>query len=431
MVKNLQVFKFGGASVKNPEAIRNVANILKSKKGEPLFIVTSAMGKVTNALEEVVKNHAKQNGKATEKLEEIKRFHYEACKELFGESHSVYDELNDIFVSIEWVIEDEPEAYDYMYDQIVSCGELLSTKIVAAFLNEQNMPTVWLDARDVVRTDELYREAWVQWDETLEAAQKNALPPLEEGKFVLTQGFIGSTSDNNTTTLGREGSDYTAAIFSFCLDAESMSIWKDVPGVLTGDPRIFDDVTKLDRLTYREAIEMTYYGAKVIHPKTIKPLQNKNIPLFVKSFIEPAGSGTMITSEANSNYPPIVAVEKEQALIQISPKDFSFVAEHHMSFLFQKIAEKRLQVNMMQNTALSFDICVNDIDNRVKEFAEIIGEEYKVGIDRGLELVTIRHYSKPLVQELKQGKIMMMEQRIRNTVQLVMKDVPMMKRKAN
>lgn len=429
MVKNLQVYKFGGASVKNPEAVRNVANILAKQKGQPVLVVVSAMGKITNKLEEVARAHAAQNGKVSEKLNVVKKFHYDFCKELFGESHPVYDELNDIFVTIEWVIEDEPEEYDYTYDQIVSCGELLSTKIVSAYLKEQNLQNQWLDARDVIRTDELYRDAWVLWDETVAAARQYAFPPLEEGKFVITQGFIGSTADNNTTTLGREGSDYTAAIFSFCLDAESMSIWKDVPGVLTADPRIFENVTKLDRLSYREAIEMTYYGAKVIHPKTIKPLQNKNIPLYVKSFVEPEGSGTLITTEVNVNYPPMVAVEKEQALIQVSPRDFSFVAEHHMSFLFQEIAAKRLQVNMMQNTAISFDICVNHIDNRVEEFKKSIEKDYKVDVNHGLELVTIRHHNSKLVKELKDGKIMMMEQRIRDTVQLVMKDVPLMKRK--
>jgi len=316
-----------------------------------------------------------------------------------------------------------------MYDQIVSVGELLSTKILAAYLNSQELPTHWLDARGVIRTDELYREAWVQWEETETNAQNQVTPILKEGKFVLTQGFIGSTADNNTTTLGREGSDYTAAIFSFCLNAENMSIWKDVKGVMTADPRLFDQVTKIDRLSYREAIEMTYYGAKVIHPKTIKPLQNKNIPLFVKSYENPKEAGTMITSDVNSSYPPMIAVEKNQAMLNISTKDFSFVAEHHMKYLFEKIAEKRLQVNMMQNTAISFDICVNDIDHRVKNFAEAVKEDFDVTIESGLELITIRHYQKPLVESLKHNKIVMMEHRIRETVQLVMKEIPMMVRK--
>lgn len=429
MSQNLRVFKFGGASVKDPDSIKNVASILSAEKGKPLVIVVSAMGKMTNALEIVVQNHSKQNGKAQEKLDEIKQFHYQACKTLFGESHPVYDELNDLFVSIEWVLEEEPEDYDYMYDQIVSTGELLSSKIVAAYLNSQDMPTQWLDARDVVRTDDLYREAWVQWDETVAAAKSNTQKPLSENQFVMTQGFIGSTADNNTTTLGREGSDYTAAIFSFCLDAESMTIWKDVPGVLTADPRIFENVTKLDLLSYKEAIEMTYYGAKVIHPKTIKPLQNKNIPLHVKSFIDPKGSGTVISAEVERSYPPMVAIEREQAVLRISTKDFSFVAAHHMSYLFQKIAEMRLQVNMMQNSAISFSICVNDIDNRVADFAKAVEKDFKVQVERDLELATIRHYTKPLVQSLRENKIVFMEERVQNIVMLVMKSVPQLVRK--
>ncbi|HMR43897.1 MAG TPA: aspartate kinase, partial [Saprospiraceae bacterium] len=281
----------------------------------------------------------------------------------------------------------------------------------------------------IIRTDNLYREAWVQWDETVEKAEKIVPPLIASGKFVLTQGFIGSTSENFTTTLGREGSDYTAAIFSFCLDAERMTIWKDVPGVFTADPRIFDNVSKLERLSYREAIEMTYYGAKVIHPKTIKPLQNKSIPLFVKSFIEPSGEGTCISAEVDDNYPPMVAIESNQALLNIATRDFSFVAEHHMSYLFQKIAEMRLQVNMMQNTAISFGISVNDVDNRVEDFANAIEKEYKVNIDRGLELITVRHYQENVLENLKRGKIVLLEERIRNTVQMVVKDVPVLRRK--
>ncbi len=429
MPNNLKVYKFGGASVKDAASIRNVGNILQKEKGNPLVIVVSAMGKNTNALEGVLKEHFNQTGKATEVLEKIKQFHYQVCTELFGEKHPVYDDLNDTFVEIEWVLDDEPEGYDYMYDQIVSVGELLSTKILTAYLNSQDQPTQWLDARGIIRTDELYRDAWVQWEETEANAKNQVTPILEAGKFVLTQGFIGSTADNNTTTLGREGSDYTAAIFSFCLNAESMSIWKDVEGVMTADPRLFDQVTKIDKLSYREAIEMTYYGAKVIHPKTIKPLQNKNIPLFVKSYANPSADGTMITSDVNSSYPPMIAVEKNQVMLNISTKDFSFVAEHHMKNIFEKIAEKRLQVNMMQNTAISFDICVNDIDDRVENFAEAMKEDFEVTIEKGLELITIRHFQKPLVESLKHGKIIMMEHRIRETVQLVMKEIPMMVRK--
>ena len=425
----MKVFKFGGASVKNADAVRNVANILKRYRDESLIIVVSAMGKTTNALELVAESYVKKDGKAFEILNGIKQAHYEIIKDLLGENHEVYSDVNDSFVAVEWVLEEEPhENYDYNYDQIVSVGELVSSKILSAFLNHEGLKNGWLDARDIILTDNMYREGWVQWTETVDNAQRIAKPMVQENGFVVTQGFIGSTSENFTTTLGREGSDYTAAIFSYCLDAESMSIWKDVPGVLTADPRLFENVTKLDMLSYKEAIEMTYYGAKVIHPKTIKPLQNKSIPLYVKSFINPDGEGSLISDEVEDNYPPMVAVEQNQALIHISTRDFSFVAEHHMSELFAKIAEGRLQVNMMQNTAISFSICVNKIDDKVEKFAKSIEEHFKVKIEDGLELVTVRHYNEPILEELKRGKMILLEERIRQTVQLVMKNVPTMRR---
>lgn len=427
----MRVFKFGGASVKDPEAVRNVANILSDYKDESLVVVVSAMGKTTNALEKVIHAHVQQTGKAFELLNEIKEKHYQIIDELFEETNSIKASVNDVFVEAEWVLEEEVHPdYDYTYDQIVCIGELVSTKIVAAYLNKEKLPTQWLDARDIILTDNIHRAGGVQWEETLHNAQTKAKPMLEKGGFVLTQGFIGTTSENFTTTLGREGSDYTAAIFSYCLDAEDMTIWKDVPGVLTADPRKFDYVTKLDKLSYKEAIEMTYYGAKVIHPKTIKPLQNKNIPLYVKSFIDPEGSGTFISTEVEDNYPPMVAIEENQALLNISTKDFSFVAEHHMSYLFQKIADTRLAVQMMQNTAISFAICVTNVDGKVEKFINSISDEFNVDVDNNLELITVRHYQKNILDSLREGKIILLEERIRKTVQMVVKDVPMMKRKS-
>ena len=430
MKKPIKVFKFGGASLKDAEAIKHVSNILQSYSEEKLMIVVSAMGKTTNALEKVVEAHASQDGRSAEHLNEVKRQHYEVVQALFEQGHEIYASVNDTFVEIDWILEEEPhEDFDYMYDQIVSVGELLSSKIVAAYLNQANLRTHWLDARDIILTDNIFREGWVQWDETQERATRIAAPMLEEGGFVLTQGFIGSTSENFTTTLGREGSDYTAAIFSYCLDAESMSIWKDVPGVLTADPRLFDNVIKIDRLSYKEAIEMTYYGAKVIHPKTIKPLQNKTIPLYVKSFIDPQGTGTYISADVEDNYPAMVAIEQKQALLQISTRDFSFVAEHHMSYLFTLFAELRVHVNMMQNTAISFSVCVADKDQRLDDLMTRLEENFNVVIDRGIELITVRYPQPGVLENLKNGKIVLLEERIRQTVQMVVKDVPVMKRK--
>jgi aspartate kinase len=431
MNKNhIKVFKFGGASLKNVVSIRDVAHILKQYKGQPVTIVVSAMKGITNALENVVASHINQDGKAAGLFEEIKNEHYRVCQELFNEEHEIFTVLNDLMVEVDWILEEEPvDTYDFLYDQIVPIGELLCSTIVFYFLKESGFQIALLDARDVIVTDNIYRSATVLWEETQKRCDNQVRPLLENNQFVITQGFIGCTTENFSTTLGREGSDYTAAIFAYCLDAESMSIWKDVPGVLTADPRLFDNVSKLERMSYKEAIEMTYYGAKVIHPKTIKPLQNKSIPMFVKSFIDPKDEGTLISDDFEDTYPPLVAVEQNQALIQLSTLDFSFVAEHHMSHIFKLLAELHIQVNLMQNTAISFVLCVNDVDNKVDNFVERLQNDFKVVLDRGLELISVRHYHGGILDSLKRGKIILIEERSAKTAQLVMKDVPMVRRK--
>jgi aspartate kinase len=427
----MKVFKFGGASLRDAANIQNVANILKQLNEESLVVVVSAMGKTTNALEAVVDAHVKQTGEAYNLYNAFKEQHYSIMRELFDPSESVFTEVNDTLVEGEWVLDELPsEHYDFMYDQIVCMGELVSSKIVTAYFNKVGLATSWLDARDVVTTDNTFREGWVIWDKTKANALKNVPPLLKKSRLVVTQGFIGSTSENFTTTLGREGSDYSAAIFSHCLDAESMTVWKDVPGVLNADPRIFDNTTKLDRLSYREAIEMTYYGAQVIHPKTIKPLQNKNIPMFVKSFLDPTAPGTEISSDIDDLYPPIIVVEKNQALLHISTLDYSFVAEHHMARLFGKAADLRIFVNMMQNTAVSFTICVPNVPDRIEKFIEGISDEFKVKVESGLELITVRHYTEETIASLKKNKVVLFEERIRNTLHMVVKNVPLIERKA-
>lgn len=427
-----RMFKFGGSSLKDASAVRNVASILHRFGDENLVIVVSAMGKTTNALEEVVAAHARQDGSAKQLMDQIRQFHYSLAQDLLPEGHEVFAALNDTFVEAYWVLDEPPHAnYDYMYDQIICVGELASSRIVQAFLQHDGLPTLWLDAREVIITDDIHREGWVNWEETGKRMEAKVRPMLSQPGFVLTQGFIASTMDNATTTLGREGSDYTTAIFTFCLNGESMTIWKDVPGVLTGDPRLFANVTKLDRLSYREAIEMTYYGAKVIHPKTIKPLQNKSIPLFVKSFIDPEGEGTLISSDIEDLYPPIVTLEQQQTLLSISTRDFSFVAEHHLSLLFQKIADLRLQVNIMQNSAISFSICVNHAPDKVDDFISGIEKDFKVQREDELELITVRHAQPDLLDNLRKGKIIFLEEHIRDTVQFVAKTVPMMSRIEN
>ena len=426
----MKVFKFGGASLKDAAGVQNVASILQRFAQEKIVIVVSAMGKTTNALEEVVDAYVKQTGQAQELYDAFKERHYAIVRDLFEPGDDVFTVLHDTFVEGEWMLEEKPsDNYDYLYDQIVCMGELISSKIVAAYLNKAGMKTSWLDARDVVATDNTYREGWVIWEKTQANAQKIVPPMFEQGNFVVTQGFIGSTSENFTTTLGREGSDYSASIFSFCLNAESMSIWKDVAGVLNADPRLFENTIKLDRLSYREAIEMTYYGASVIHPKTIKPLQNKNIPLYVKSFLNPDAAGTEISSDIEEAYPPIIVVEKNQALLHISTLDYSFVAEHHMARLFAKAADLRIFVNMMQNTAISFTICVTNAPDRIEKFIKAVSDEFKVKTEEGLELITIRHYNQETIDNLKKGKMVLFEERIRNTMHMVVKNIPPIERR--
>ncbi len=426
----IKVFKFGGASVKDSEGFRNVGTILKKFNNEKIVVVVSAMGKTTNALEEVVKSYYAEDGKTAVLLDHIRENHHNLIKELFDASKDVMDDINDTFVEIEWVLEEKPhEDFDYTYDQIVSIGELLSSKILSHYLKYLQIGSVWLDVRDIIITDNTYRDAIVQWDVTQKNAVVKIVPLLSSFNHVVTQGFIGSTTENFTTTLGREGSDYTAAILSYCLDADSMHIWKDVPGVLTGDPRIFDEVIKMPRLSYKEAIEMTYYGAKVIHPKTIKPIQNKQIPLYVRPFLDLSSEGTVISDENEHSYPPVIVIESDQTLLHISTNDFSFVAEHHLSMIFALLAKYRLKVNMMRNTAISFSVCVNNIPERIKKFETELGNEFKLIADNDLELITIRHFNEDILKDMKKNKLILSEERLQDTVQMVVRNIPKMKRK--
>ncbi len=426
----VKIFKFGGASVKDANGVRNVAKILSKYSTERIAIVISAMGKTTNALEDVIASHVRKDGNAHNLYEKLKQAHYTIMDELFEKNDEIYELVNDTFIEAEWVLDEEPhEDYDYMYDQIIGVGELVSTRIVNAYLNKANLPSTWLDARDIIRTDNTYREGRVQWKETEANTRRLISPLLEQGGFIMTQGFIASSSENFMVSLGREGSDYTAAILAYCLDAVEMTIWKDVAGVLNADPRLFENVTKLDRLSYKEAIEMTYYGATVIHPKTIKPLQNKNIPLNVKSFLNPDVEGTQIGENADSHYPPIIIIEKNQALLYISSKDFSFIAEHHLSRLFALFDKHRIWINMMRNTAISFMVCVPNQADRLKRLFDEMEEDFTVVKQEEVELITVRHYHEEVIDNLKKGNIVLLEERIRKTFQMVVKKIPMLKRK--
>lgn len=418
----MRVFKFGGASIKDAESIQNVASIVRRFQEDPLVIVISASGKTTNAMESVLKAYWERNLEAMQSALNKVKEHHKALTEILFENaeHPVYNEIHDIFIDLEWILEEEPQdEFDYLYDQIVGTGELLSTTIVSAYFNDVNLKTTWLDVRDCIKTDNTYRDANINWAATEQAIQEKVPALLAKG-LVITQGFLGGTTENFTTTLGREGSDFTAAIFSYCLNAQDMSIWKDVPGVLTADPRLFDDPTLVEQLSYSEAIEMTYYGAQVIHPKTIRPLQNKQIPFYVKSFINPEGKGTVIGAFEDKNYPPMIVVKKEQALLRMVSKDFFFVDEVKFSKLFETLAKHRIKVNMTQNTALAFSVCVNDDAQKIKHLMADLEMNYEVEKTEGLKLVTIRHTSEALFDRIVGTRKIYLEEKIGSNIQLVM-----------
>ena len=424
MQRDIHVYKFGGASVRDAEAVRNVGRIVQEFGASPAVIVVSAMGKMTNALERLAEAYFERSEQTSGLFEEIRNYHWEVASALFPADHEVFTLLNDHFVEIEWVLEDEPDAnFDYVYDQIVSVGELLATRIVHALLVDQGVNAAWLDARDVIKTDNTYREARVNWQSTQQRVDQVIRPMLAEGGFILTQGFIGCTSENFSITLGREGSDYSAGILAYCLDAVALTIWKDVPGVLTADPKAFDNVQLIERLTYREAVEMTYYGAKVIHPKTIKPLQNKQIPLYVRSFVEPGNSGTWIGTDLEAALPPVIVHDRHQALVHISVKDYSFVAEHHLSELFALFARCRIKINLMRNTAISFTVCCSYHADRIAAFKEAIPDNFNVVVDTGLSLYTIRHATPAAIDALMEDKVIVLEERFKDTVQFAVRDL--------
>ena len=416
------VFKFGGASVKDAEGIINLANVVSKYKSEQLLIVVSAMGKTTNALEKLTKAYAEQTDDIHDIYESIKQYHYDIIAELFETGDPVFDDVANTFVEIDWMIEDEPhDDYDFIYDQIVSVGELVSTRIVAAYLNKTGLKSQWLDVRGYIHTDNNYREGTILWDKTRESIKLSIPAQLERG-IVVTQGFLGGTSENFTTTLGREGSDYTASIFAACLGAESVTTWKDVPGVLNADPKLFDDTIKFDELSYNEAIEMTYYGATVIHPKTIKPLQNANIPLLVKPFTDPGAPGTVIKEDGKNVFTkPVIIIKKDQVLLSISTKDYSFITEDHLSDIFGRFAKNHVKINMMQTSALSFSVCFDYKEEYFNKLLIDLNMAYKPKYNNDLTLITVRHYQGDTAKELVAGKTVLLEQLSRNTAQMVVK----------
>jgi aspartate kinase len=415
----MNVFKFGGASINSIERIENVGKIIKSFGSEKILIIISAMGKTTNALEKVVDAFFAGNQKeALDLFEAIKNEHNYVLQQLIKKESS---SLKDFYTEIEWLLHDKPvRAYDYYYDQIVCCGELLSTALVSAYFNEIEITNNWVDVRDILRTDNNFRDAIVDWDFTKTKITETIVPLFEKTNLVLTQGFIGATDENESTTLGREGSDYSAAIFANMLNAKSLTIWKDVEGVMNADPKEFADAQIIKYLSYNEVIEMAYYGAQVIHPKTIKPLQNKQIPLYVKCFLNKDLPGTTIDNKVAHNLPPIIVVKQQQVLLQLSSKDFSFVGEAYVSKLYELFAALKIKPNLTQNGAISILCCLDDKPDKIEKLALSAAEYFDVLVEKNLTLLTIRYYSKEKFDELTKDKKILLTQQTTETIQALL-----------
>jgi aspartate kinase len=417
----MKVFKFGGASVKDAAAVKNVAKILSEYKNEKTVVVVSAMAKTTNALENIVTAFVNHQPEKTNLFKHLEAFHFDIVNELFADKqHKVFDELHNAFTELEWAIDEEP-VYDYnkTYDQIVCTGEIFSSIILANYLAAQGLDCAWQDARNFIKTDDTYREGNIIWGET-ERLLKN-LNQQNNHSIQLFQGFIGGNDENFSVSLGREGSDYTASILAYCLDAENVTIWKDVPGVLSADPKFFPDAVLIQHINYYDAIELTYYGASVIHPKTIKPLQNKNIPLHVRSFIDYKNEGTIIDAEKDSLPIPCYIFKDEQLLISIQPKDFSFIAEDNMSLVYNLFAHHRVKMNTVQNSALSMSVCCDNDAQKIPALIASLQHNFKVLYNDNLKLYTIRHYDAATVEKLSAKGEVILEVKSRQTCQLVVK----------
>ncbi|MCR4736536.1 MAG: aspartate kinase [Bacteroidales bacterium] len=417
----VQVFKFGGASVKDAPAIENLQQILRRYPNEHLVVVISAMGKTTNFLEKTLAAYRDGSSDWHALVDELQRQHEDVAERLVPDPGAIIDRLRHIFDSLRERLSQQPDAnYDFDYDQIVSYGEMLSTTLISGYLNIAGIPNLWLDARTLVRTDATYREGVVDWKTScrqIRAAVEEAFQ--QQYPMVITQGFIGGTSEQHTTTLGREGSDYSAAIMAYALDAHNVTIWKDVPGLLNADPKRFPDAVKLDKIPYEEAVELSYYGASIIHPKTLKPLQNKQIPLYVKSFYQPDSEGSIITKCPLNTTIPSFIVKDHQTLITIFPKDFSFIAVDNLSDIFAMLSQHRIRINMMQNSALSFSVCTDAEPRRVHSCIKALQGKYKVKYNEDVQLITIRHHTPEAIERVMHDRKVLLRQTSRATIQFV------------
>ncbi|GAA4280026.1 aspartate kinase [Gaetbulibacter aestuarii] len=421
----MQIFKFGGASVKDAQGVKNLVRVLKTVDYKNTLIVVSAMGKTTNALEQVVQDYF-QNKKALQSsLQEVKKFHNTIIMALFdtndssSETHPIFKKVDALFNELAAILKSNKSPdYNFVYDQVVGFGELVSTTIVSAYLNEIGLKNNWIDVRPLIKTDSYYRRANVDW----EATQKNIKKGIDPKVLNITQGFLGSDPNNFTTTLGREGSDYTAAIFAYCLNAESVTIWKDVEGVLNADPRYFENAQLLNSISYREAIELAFYGATVIHPKTLQPLQRKEIPLFVKSFLHPEFPGTRISKDPKLDpQTPCFILKRNQVLISLSSLDFSYIVEENISHIFNLLHQYKMKVDAIQNSAISFSVCFEDIYENLEDLLQELKAKFKVNCYENVSLYTIRHYTDKTISDIEKGKTLLLKQLTPETIQLVTK----------
>ncbi|WP_298884601.1 aspartate kinase [uncultured Polaribacter sp.] len=414
----MKIFKFGGASVKDAASVKNITQILQNEGTENTVVVISAMGKITNAFEEVIDAYYNKTDKLSEKLGVVEDFHKNLMNELFDENDAIYKEIDILLGELSWFLaRNTSQRYNYVYDQIICFGELLSTKIVSAYLSKIGVENNWFDVRNYIKTDSNYRDAKVDWDLTQSIISKK----LDASKLNITQGFIAANDTENTTTLGREGSDYTAGIFAYCLDAENVTIWKDVPGVLNADPRVFTDTTLLEQISYEEAIEMAFYGASVIHPKTLQPIERKEIPLLVRSFVNPKETGTKVSKGTRLKpYIPCFIVKKNQILVSISALDFSFMVENNISFIFQKLHDYQLKVNLIQNSAISFSVCIDNKFNKFDAFYDELKTQFKIDVQKGVDLYTVRHFDDKAIADIEAKGDSLLTQVNKETIQIVL-----------
>lgn len=416
----MRVFKFGGASVKNAEGVKNLASVLQQVGYDNTLVIVSAMGKTTNALEKVIKNYFDNTAELQSSIQDVKTYHHDILLDLFENTqHPIFKRVASIFEDLDYFLDrNKSPDYNFVYDQVIGFGELTSTTIISAYLNEIGFKNKWLDVREFIKTDDYYRRANVNWEQTQARIKLN----FDTKILNVTQGFLGSDANNFTTTLGREGSDYTAAIFAYCLNAESVTIWKDVPGILNADPRYFENAELLNSISYREAIELAFYGASVIHPKTLQPLQQKEIPLFVKSFLNPKDAGTMVGKGIGLEPDiPCYIVKKDQVLVSLSSLDFSYIVEENISEIFKLLHFYKMKVDVIQNSAISFSVCFENTYGNLERLLQHLRAKFKVTSHENVSLYTVRHYDEQAISSVEKGKELLLKQLTQETIQIVTK----------